>query len=44
MEEENIEYDGAPAFHKLGFVDDVEGLELKEMKRKYMERLSLIHI
>jgi len=35
---ENIEYDGAPAFHKMGFVDDLEGLKIKEMKRKYIEK------
>jgi len=37
MKENNIEYDDAPAFHKMGF-DDVEDYDLKEMKRKYIER------
>jgi hypothetical protein len=37
MNEENIEYDSAPAFHKMGY-DDVEDYSLKEMKKKYMEK------
>ncbi len=36
--EENKIIDDSPAFHKMGFVDDVEGLELKEMKKKYIEK------
>jgi hypothetical protein len=38
MKENNI-IDGSPAFYKMGFVDDVEGLELKEMKKKYMDKV-----
>jgi hypothetical protein len=37
MEENNIEYDDSPAFHKMGY-DDVKDYVLKEMKKKYIER------